>query len=161
MNPHPIIRKTIKWGGAVVAVLLVVVWIGGLWLTVTWTSSDLNTRIGLDGGALHVARSNVPMAGWKQLRSPPTPGVSIQQSGFAVNLLPSAVHFKTSWDVFVPVWVFALGTLVPAWFAGKAEAGSRGRSARTLCPRCNYDRTGLRGGAGAVCPECGAKRLDA
>ena len=31
MKPHPRIRKTIKWGGAAVTVLLVVVWIGSGW----------------------------------------------------------------------------------------------------------------------------------
>jgi hypothetical protein len=32
VKPHPRIRKTIKWGGAAVTVLLAVVWIGSaLW----------------------------------------------------------------------------------------------------------------------------------
>src|SRR5581483_8527771 len=31
MKPRPRIRKTIKWGGAAVTVLLVVVWIGSAW----------------------------------------------------------------------------------------------------------------------------------
>ena len=36
MKPHPRIRKTIKWGGAAVTVLLVVVWVGSGWLSVGW-----------------------------------------------------------------------------------------------------------------------------
>ena len=31
MKSHPRIRKAIKWGGAAVTVLLVVVWIGSAW----------------------------------------------------------------------------------------------------------------------------------
>ena len=53
MKPHPKIRKTIKWGGAVVTVLLVVVWIGSGWwgaeyttrqgkLRAMWTWSDMD-----------------------------------------------------------------------------------------------------------------------
>ena len=30
MKPHPRVRKTIKWGGAVVTVLLLLVWFGSL-----------------------------------------------------------------------------------------------------------------------------------
>ena len=32
MKPHPRVRKTIKWGGAVVTVVLLVVWIGTGWV---------------------------------------------------------------------------------------------------------------------------------
>lgn len=38
MKPHPRIRKTIKWGGAAVTVLLVVVWIWDGQLYVNWMS---------------------------------------------------------------------------------------------------------------------------
>ena len=36
VKPHPKIRKTVKWGGAVVTVVLVVVWIGSGWVYLTW-----------------------------------------------------------------------------------------------------------------------------
>src|SRR5438105_2226695 len=36
MKPRPVIRKTVKWGGAAVTVVLVVVWIGSGWWTMQW-----------------------------------------------------------------------------------------------------------------------------
>ena len=36
MKPHARIRKTVKWGGAAMTVLLVVVWIGSGFMVVEW-----------------------------------------------------------------------------------------------------------------------------
>ncbi|HEX2837805.1 MAG TPA: hypothetical protein VHN77_06720 [Phycisphaerales bacterium] len=38
MRPHPRIRKTIKWGGLVIAGLLSVAWVGSKWFFVGWSS---------------------------------------------------------------------------------------------------------------------------
>ncbi len=37
--------------------------------------------------------------------------------------------------------------------AWRFDTLARRRASLNLCPKCNYDRTGL--AVGAVCPECG------
>ena len=41
MKPHPRIRKTVKWGGAAVTVLLGVVWIASLWICIYFSAPHL------------------------------------------------------------------------------------------------------------------------
>jgi hypothetical protein len=48
VKPHPRIRKTVKWGGAVASVLLVAVWIGSGWWRVGYA--------GTGGGCVSVSR---------------------------------------------------------------------------------------------------------
>jgi hypothetical protein len=66
MKPHPRIRKTIKWGGAAVTLLLVVVWIASARYYLLFHS-----RIGVScgfqaGGFIASAENRVPgvSAGW-------------------------------------------------------------------------------------------------
>jgi hypothetical protein len=97
MTPHPRIRKTIKWGGAAVTVLLVVVWI-------------------------------------------------------SLSSIPARPVPKEPGDPFlVLVGAFTLAT-VAAW---RYDAEACKREQAHLCPKCNYDRTGIANDA--VCPECGSK----
>jgi hypothetical protein len=58
MKPHPRIRKTIKWGGAAVTVLLVVLWIAGGWWKAEFRLSAEITVHNYDGCL------GVPVGGW-------------------------------------------------------------------------------------------------
>ncbi len=73
MKPHPPphrIRKTIKWGGAVVTVLLVVVWIGSGWWWVHWGSgkaNEFNVRCGTVNIVYEIGRptAHTSSPGWR------------------------------------------------------------------------------------------------
>jgi hypothetical protein len=58
----------------------------------------------------------------------------------------------------VPLWCLALPVGAITVHAWRVDVRAR-RAAFNLCPKCDYDRTGL--AAGAVCPECGAARFHA
>lgn len=58
MKPHPRIRKAVKWGGAAVTVLLVVVWIGSGWWEVRCDSRKY--RASLSGGTVYASNWEFP-----------------------------------------------------------------------------------------------------
>lgn len=61
MKPHPRIRKTIKYGGAALTLLLVVVWIGSGWVYLR--SPDQTQNLQLTRGQLVVEwKDGVPLA---------------------------------------------------------------------------------------------------
>ena len=143
MKPHPRIRKTIKWGGLVMTTLFGGVWIASLVVRpIAW-----ETRHGLSfslGGGCEIVQY------W--------PGSSRKPGLFFPRPFGPTFWFETNevlgqitW--FVPGWFPFTACLVATVVARKLDAVAR-RSRLNLCPKCNYDRTGL--AAGAVCPECGA-----
>ncbi len=148
MKPHPRIRKTVKWGGAVVTVLLAVVWIGSAWWAISWYRQRGISFIVVNGCLDVEDRLGRP---W------PT-----ELLGWEVR--PHDPHFRWSldwasrssvWLISVPLWMpLALSVIVTA-AAWRLDTLARRRARMNLCPKCNYDRTGL--AAGVVCPECGTK----
>ena len=146
MNPHPKIRKTVKWGGAAVTVLLGVVWIGSGWWNLTYrTSGGLKYLIA--GGAFGIERPSY------------VPGFVLnsewnwERGKFSRYWLPEFHSFAKTWNVFLPLWMPAGVAAAIMVFAGHLDTPARRRARLNLCPKCNYDRSGL--AAGAVCPECG------
>jgi len=172
MKPHPrppIIRKTIKWGGAVVTVLLVVVWIGS------------------GVGVLDLGREKCRLA-----RSPRAQAHGLQPDGvlfkdgygsfktFAWGMNPHRVSDEwlahwwignglarrfpavgVPWEATVPLWIPAAAsgfvTLTTLGLWRLMDTFHRRRALRLdLCPKCGYDRAGIAGDA--KCPECGAGR---
>ena len=61
---------------------------------------------------------------------------------------------KGMWEVVFPLWVLLIALFSLAVTAWHLDALARRRARLNLCPKCNYDRTGLR--AEAICPECGS-----
>ena len=151
MKPHPRIRKTIKWGGAVVTVLLVVVWIGsGWWNAVRWS--------GLRG--VRVGDRVVSFSWWAAgSREPPPTShgwiVFTDRGSIPWWFNPGGLSRLVT-VAEIPLWPAPLMSLLITAFFWHRDAVDRARSLRGVCPKCNYDRTGL--AAGAVCPECGAAR---
>ena len=151
MKPHPKIRKTIKWTGAAVTVLLVVAWIAGGRVGAYWMCHN-GARIGFLRGALLVdwfpSGLRVSGRGLEKgfsLFSEP----ELQSQGWM------SVHDRGMGPtILVPLWMLAVFALIPTWFAWRRDALANRRVRLNLCPKCNYDRTGL--AAGAVCPECGS-----
>lgn len=137
------VRKTVKWGGAALTVLLVVVWIGSGWWVwaVEW-------------------RPGVWMSAWTgQVSFPFDLFASVPKNPvFTSERLP---QFGFNWWFYfapgggaVPLWCPALLSLLATAAAWRADAKYMRRARAGLCAGCGYDRAGL--AASAVCPECGA-----
>jgi len=147
MKPHPRIRKTVKWGGAAVTVLLVAAWVGSVPIDIEWTRPG-RMIYHFELGSFVVQRSEVdnrPFFQGLHWSRHPRPYLRLWWHSWI---------FPTYWVVSIPLWPFilaALGTTVAAW---RLDVLARRRQ-YTHCPKCNYDRTGL--APGAVCPECGSK----
>ena len=151
MKPHPRIRKTIKWGGAVVTVLLVVVWIGSGWLRLSWTSwKHLG---GLSAGLVTIVFLD------KQLPW----GIGLERR----SLGPSVGRFQFANDVIsrpgvlvaFPQWWLIPGPAIASMVAWRLDTLARRGDHAGRCPRCGYDRAGLPLLAG--CPECGSGETNA
>ncbi len=147
MKPHPRIRKTIKWGGAVVTVLMGVVWIGSTWWRVDRYSQGSFESI--EHGSIMIVRgvdlSALADPGWRM-------GRASKRSPWAWWF-----HYDSSPSPprggLIPMWFptsMALAVTATAW---RLDTRARRRALLNLCAKCGYDRTGL--AAGAVCPECG------
>ncbi|HMN40148.1 MAG TPA: hypothetical protein PKE29_04835 [Phycisphaerales bacterium] len=146
MKPHPRIRKTIKWGGAAVTVLLVVVWAGSRW----WNAGYEADRwvVGAVGGRLHLSTyapgSTAILGGWYVLRQ------ARRFEGWQWGFSHDVFGYLESWAV--PMWPLPLLSGASALLAWRLDTLAR-RARLGRCPKCNYDRTGL--SPAAVCPECG------
>jgi len=141
------VRKTVKWGGAGLTLLLLVVWIGSGWWGAVWftPSGGFGT---IHGGQL---RRVEPLSG----------GPSTGAGTFLIEPIPSDFEWWFDWGtasgtkyVDIPLWPAALLSLLATAAAWRADAKYMRRARVGLCAGCGYDRAGL--AAGAVCPECGA-----
>ena len=148
MKPWPKTRKTIKWGGAVLGVLLAVVWIGSGWWEVRWW--------GQNGSVISVGQGRFEF------------GVGVllpnRYRGGNWHLGPEEYPFRwwfdwgqnsLGWWFEVPIWFPALISLALAATAFRLDTLARRRGRPGVCKACGYDLVGL--AAGAVCPECGGK----
>ena len=146
MKPHPRIRKTVKWGGAAVTVLLVVVWIGSGWRSAAFRLPG-GWSVAVWAGRLRVL----------QVTNNPRPAALL-------FILSPVEHFQLRWEFFcsslsngwaliVPIWMIVPVTSVSTITSWRLDTLARRRARLNLCPKCNYDRAGLV--PNAVCPECG------
>ncbi len=167
MRPHPRIRKAVKWGGAVVCALLVVIWIGSGWY---FLRSGLVGRFGgeVNAGAFWVYESeleDLPFLGWRG----PSRRVDATGTAFAYHLawkFESEQHVRTVSRAVGPHRQFLIlaTTRIPLWapfllaafvttIVWRLDTLARRRAKLGACPKCSYSRTGL--APNAVCPECG------
>ncbi len=147
VKPHPRIRKTVKWGGAVVSVLLLVVWVASVWCGVGYHT--LYKGFGISSGILAVTGTTPPQAeympGWAF-----DADRSIDRMRWWFDVGTTSLE----WRLIVPLWFLAALPLVLSVIAARLEITARRRANKHLCTKCKYDRIGL--AVGAVCPECGA-----
>ena len=149
-----------KWGGAVVSVVLVVVWVGSAWWDVEWMGPG-GSSIGVDAGCLHLRGSWLKTVGHESTLLGGLPfGIRDIHAGWTIGRAhdgfdwwPSSLGFNQFWSYEFPVWPMIVGVLIATVAAWRLDALARRRDFTGLCPKCNYDRTGL--AVGAVCPECG------
>jgi len=151
MKSHPRIRKTNKWGGAVVTVLLAVVWIGSGWWKEHWIGTDaLDSTVAR--GRLHVRSREVldypedwPVGSYPRPQLEPS-FVLVWTGRFYSN--------GSTRRISVPLWMFVAPLLLATITAWMLDRREQRRCARlNLCRTCGYDRTGL--AADVPCPECG------
>jgi hypothetical protein len=167
MKPHPRIRKTIKWSGAAVTLLLVVVWIGSGWRTVRMVVAKGVAVSVADGRVVFERFPELPASVLNQSR-----WFELNSAGF--DYLKPVTHAEpfSNWSYHIgwgmgrhergPWWsLFYFPLWIPAVLLASVilVINVRGRFARrrarlNLCPKCNYDRAGI--AKDAVCPECGA-----
>jgi hypothetical protein len=144
MKPHPRIRKTIKWGGLALGLLLAGVWVRSQWVGDAYIVSGC--QWGYDRGLLVFERykkTGPPDGYCTILTDSDTP--RWRNLGWIDNA--SFTH-RT-----VPIWILLAPTLLATAAAWRLDALARRRARTGVCPKCGYDRAGL--AASAVCPECG------
>ena len=138
----------IKWGGVVVTVLLVAVWI--------WSGCRGVVRSSPSGYRLAFARGQVGVLiptkesdrrdiHWYWLGSP--------ESGFHVYWWLSYPTWGSIPGVAIPVWMIAAPSMLITSLAFRIDSLARRAERRGKCFKCGYDRTGL--SQSAICPECG------
>ncbi len=161
MRPHPRIRKTVKWGGAVVCVLLLGLWVVSGWYEMSpcsWNGCEPLLRWGC-------------CEFWKfPDQAPSFRGVRIARMlpFLGGDCLPFEVHWDfrrwnapasklngSGWAcLVVPLWAPLLLAIIVTSLAWLLDTLARRRAKLGACPKCSYSRTGL--AVGGVCPECGA-----
>ena len=162
MKPHPRIRKTIKWGGAAVTGLLVVVWIASGWWMLTWEYGKNNQWAIGSGRLLVQLQAGIPPvpnpqfawgAGGTGQRWTCRWWFSYHSDSFADSRAPTGgIRYTIA---LVPLWILfgpLLLITVAAWRLDTL-ARRRAKGGLNLCPKCGYDRTGIL--QDAKCPECG------
>jgi hypothetical protein len=141
------LRSTIKWGGAAVTVLLLIVWVGRpgtCGITGKFTMIEVGRR-----GQLHFLYGDIPSMtqriGFGYSRCIPWDKL---EPVFDVKRYPYSSSEVT--EVSVPLWFLALLTATPSFLIWRRDRKPR----LGVCPKCGYSRTGLPGDR--ACPECGA-----
>jgi hypothetical protein len=149
MSPHPVLRQTIKWGGAAASLILISAWLingkwGGYWV---FGRGDC---IQVDGGLIEL---HLGGTGW----SKDVPGpYTIKHSGWwwdhadVFGTLPDGPGRYFTFSL-LPLACAAILITIPAWIL---DARARRRARAGLCRTCHYDRGGLP--LDTVCPECGS-----
>ena len=138
-------RKMVKWGGAMVALVLLVAWIGSSLGNVYWFPPS-RYYAGVMSARLFIVDTGV-------IGNPGDP----KRFRFEQPGQPGWCFDPTAWPVSrfysMPLWPLPLLSLLATAAAWRVEAKYLRRAREGACPACGYDRAGL--AAGAVCPECG------
>jgi hypothetical protein len=124
MKPHSKIRKTLKWGRAFG-------WgHGGVETSIEWG----HVEIGYTPGRVR----------------PSSEGFWALQLGPAFPKLPPSYwwHHEGSWNLSCPLWVPAIAAAISSLVAGRLDIRALRRARVNVCPKCNYDPHGDRGGYG-------------
>jgi hypothetical protein len=167
MKPHPRIRKTIKWGGAVVTLLLAVVWIGSGWWHLDCWASKSALLINVSGGTLGAMwgpaidfRTNDGTR-WALEKGWRVGSVYAHVGRYSDNGFHLTWWYWGAWSkyqphlraVYIPLWVIVSLVFAVTAMGWHVDALARRGTRLNLCPKCNYDRAGI--AADAKCPECG------
>src|SRR5438046_668369 len=143
VKPHPRIRKTIKWGGAAVTMLLVVGWIGSRWWYVDVLRDNGVSRVGAGAGRVCDGTWDCSIGNGILLvvHSVATSGdVSTVWShgrhGGPFVWWPFWNASSVEWCLVLPLWCVALASALPTAIAWRLDTLARRRERAHLCPQC-------------------------
>ena len=148
MRSRSRLRTAVKWGGAALCAVLLVVWIGSPMYCVRAEGSRLLSRIQNGHADIAIGRS---MVGGEH-------GVSIESVPDEYRTFPIGFYAGRNnrfWWVQIPLWAPLLAVLVPTVVAWRRDSTAR-RRPTAASPRCGYDRAGI--APDGPCPECGSAR---
>src|SRR5262249_42605225 len=130
MKPHPRIRKTVKWVGAVATAMLFVVWVGSgwfCWRDIQWSTS----RFDIGNGLVSITRID----NWHgPLREPCT---LVRGPGYkAFNTTPFTLYFGLHYEdwgdlfgvLYFPLWIPPVLALLPTVLAWHLDTIARRRA---------------------------------
>ncbi len=138
-----------KWGGAVVTVLLFAAWLwSGRWSASGVVQSGDSWQFA--GGTLFLMCPH----DHDPLRPRGFRGIFHNAGGHVWNLEWGSYRVPGSWWVQFPIWILLVLSAPVTAIAWRLDTLALRRSGLNLCRNCGYERAGL--AAGAVCPECGA-----
>ena len=139
-----------KWGGAVVSVILLVVWVGSGWCLAGYAKKQWS--LGLRSGQIWIISSGPPGSnirdgwaydGWDH------------RARWAWGVMYNNGRF--GWEFDLPLWLPTSAALITTALAWRLDTLARRRARVGFCPKCSYNRTGLP--PQAVCPECGTAAI--
>jgi hypothetical protein len=149
MKPHPRIRKTIKWGGAAVTVLLVVVWVGSRWGGAWYYGKQFHASVGGGRFQLDYYSNGAPF-----VATGFSAGIDEWPIGPRFELCGFFRFNPTAWVVWMSILPLAAVPGAASLCAWRLDTLARRRAKLNPCAKCGYDRTGI--SKDAKCPECGA-----
>jgi len=145
------IRTSVKWGGAALAIVLLVVWIGSGWWFVSSPRIGRHVLAVTDGSLMDYHFLNSVTGGFARFVMDSARGPF--RWWFEYVELPNAAV------CIIPLWAPLRFTLIVTGFAWRADLIARRRAMLGKCPNCGYARAGL--AAGALCPQCGTSPVAA
>jgi hypothetical protein len=139
------IRGTIKWGGAVVTVLLLIVWVG----SASYRGGFIIGKVVLyfDAGSVVITNSSQPHLYWTFKYGSSGP--------FRWWIFYRQNAGGGGEAVGIPTWIPLLLTAVPTFLIWRHDR----KRPPGICRKCGYSRTGLP--ADRACPECGTSPVTA
>lgn len=153
VNPHPRIRKTVKWSVLVIGVVLFVVGAASTWcgLGCFWWAPAGERHLWLSGGRVI----------YRTISEPAPTNLQYYQLNWDIETSPRVLigswwpQSSTTGPQRVqqfPLWIPCLSVFGAAAMLWRWDVIAT-RRAGGLCPACLYERTGL--ALRARCPECG------
>ena len=152
MRCRTVIRKSAKWGGATVAILLAALWVGSAWWGGEYRPTQYSVHLAM--GQVSVAWYAFPGQGQGRIWGPATgrPVPVGVRWWFAHGDVPRAMAY---WSM--PIWMPTLIVAGLAAWAWQRDFVATNCDGTARCTKCGYSLAGLP--PRTACPECGNKLL--
>jgi len=170
VKPHPKIRKTVKWAGAVLTGFLLVLTACSVPWVVRW-NGQTGSWVGLIPLCIEFGHQSSPYAGpvgWNgyAIESDWTPFLHFEyntEDRYWATSLTGVLSGKVAsapgvryWYARVPTYAFFVPILLSTCVAWRLDGIARRRARVGACSTCGYDLSATF--AASNCPECGTAR---